>query len=181
MSMKRSIEVLFGSLAALLLAGCGASDPPPIELGDAAPAFSLPTVSQVPGRVTSEDLKGKIAVLNLWSTTCAVCLKETEELAQIHRRGKSVVIGVALETNIDYVRRCINERAETDTIALGDEATFGRFDGYAVPYTVVLDRSGVIRLKVYGRIEANELEKVIDRIDNQSVAFGPVSPRWAVR
>ena len=79
------------------------------------------------------------------------------------------------------MRRCINERAETDTIALGDEATFGRFDGYADPYTVVLDRSGVIRLKVYGRIEANELEKVIDRIDNQSVAFGPVSPRWAVR
>jgi thiol-disulfide isomerase/thioredoxin len=76
--MKRSLTLVLGYTAAFLMVGCKGSDPIPLEIGDTAPAFSLTAVGQASGKVTSGHFQGKITVLNFWSTTCAVCLKETE-------------------------------------------------------------------------------------------------------
>jgi len=170
--MKRMLKMIPGCLAAILLVGCGGSEPVPLEIGDPAPAFSLPAVGPTAGQVTSEQLRGKITVVNFWSTTCAVCLKETEDLARVHDSGKAVVVGIALENDADYLGRFVKDRGIRYPVALGDEETFTRYDGYAVPYTVVLDRSGVIRKRAYGRIEADDLARTIDEIDRGSVALG---------
>src|SRR4029077_14979556 len=99
------LNMTLGCSAVFLILGCKGSDLIPIEIGDTAPAFSLPAVGQASGRVTSDQLQGKITVLNFWSTTCAVCLKETEDLARVHNSGKAVVIGIALEKDADYLSR----------------------------------------------------------------------------
>jgi peroxiredoxin len=172
--MKRILKTILGGWAAVLIAGCAGGEVTSLEIGDAAPPFSLPTVGQqASARLSSDDLQGKISVLNFWSTTCAVCLKETEDLARVHRSGKAVVIGIALETDADYVGRFVKDRGIDYPIALGNEDLFARYDGYAVPYTLVLDRSRAIRKRVYGRIEADELARVIDQIDRSPVALGP--------
>lgn len=172
--MNRSLNLIIGYSAAFLILGCKGSDPTPIEIGDTAPAFSLTAVGQTSGKVTSDQLQGKITVLNFWSTTCAVCLKETEDLARVHNSGKAVVIGIALEKDAEYVGRFVKDRGINYPVVLGDEDVFSQYDGYAIPYTLVLDRSRAIRKRVYGRIEAEELGKVIDEIDRSSVALGTV-------
>jgi cytochrome c biogenesis protein CcmG/thiol:disulfide interchange protein DsbE len=170
--------MILGCSAAVLILGCKGSDPIPLEIGDPAPAFSLPAVGQASAKVTSDQLQGKITVLNFWSTTCAVCLKETEDLTRIHDSGKAVVIGIALEKDkdADYLSRFLKDRGIRYPVALGDEDLFSRYDGYAIPYTLVLDRSRAIRKRVYGRIEADELATVIDEIDRSSVVLGPAQP-----
>ena len=62
-------------------------------------------------------------------------------------------------------------------MALGDEDVFSRYEGYAIPYTIVLDRSRAIRMRVYGRVGADELVKVIDKIDRTSVALVSNQPK----
>jgi peroxiredoxin len=167
--------------AALVVLGCSSSDPAPVEIGDTAPPFSLPSADQATGLVTSDQFHGKITVINFWSTTCEVCLKEIDDLARVHRSGKAVVIGIALETDADYVRRFVKQRGISYTVALGNEDIFARYDGAGVPYTLVLDRSGAIRLRLYGRIEGDELEKFIDKIDRGRVAFGPPPSTQAIQ
>jgi peroxiredoxin len=173
--MKRSLTTVLGCSAAILVLGCQGGEPVSLEIGDRAPSFSLPAVG-TSGKVTSDQLQGKITVLNFWSTTCAVCLKETEDLARIHDSGKAVVIGIALENDADYLGRFVKDRGIRYPVALGDEATFSKYDGYAVPYTLVLDRSQVIRKRVYGRIEAADLAKFIEEIDRSSVTLGSNQP-----
>ena len=175
--MKRSLTFVLGCSMAVLILGCRGSEPAPTEIGDIAPAFSLPAVGQASGKITSDQLQGKITVLNFWSTTCAVCLKETEELARVHNSGKAVVIGIALEKDADYLSRFVKDRGISYPVAVGNEDVFSRYDGYAIPYTLVLDRSRAIRKRVYGRVEADELAKVIDEIDRTSVALVPTASR----
>jgi peroxiredoxin len=174
--MKNTHTLTIVCSATFFLLGCKGSEPVPIEIGDQAPAFSLPAVGRASGKVTSEELRGKVVVLNFWSTTCAVCLKETEDLARIHNGGKAVVIGIALEKDADYVGRFVKDRGIPYAVALGDDDVFSRYDGYAVPYTLVLDRSRAVRKRVYGRIEADELVKFIDEIDRTPVALVPAQP-----
>ena len=175
--MKRTLVVALCCTALFLIIGCGGSEPASTEIGDIAPPFSLPAVGKASGKITSDQIQGKITVLNFWSTTCAVCLKETEELAQIHKRGKAVVIGIALEKDADYLCKFVKDRGISYPVAVGNEDVFSRYEGYAIPYTIVLDRSRAIRLRIYGRVEADELAKVIDKIDRTSVALVSSQPK----
>jgi peroxiredoxin len=170
--MKRFLTTILGCSATVLIVGCQGSEPISLEIGDPAPAFSLPAVGQASGKITVDQLKGKIAILNFWSTTCSVCLAETEDLARVHDSGKAIVVGIALEDDADYVGRFVKARGIRYPVALGDEDTFTRFDGSAVPYTLVLDRSMVVRKRVFGRIDADDLARAIDEIERTPVALG---------
>jgi peroxiredoxin len=169
--MKRFRAVVLGCSMAFLILGCNGSEPASTEIGDIAPAFSLPAVGQASAKITSDQIQGKITVLNFWSTTCAVCLNEIEELARIHSSGKAVVIGIALEKDAEYLSKFVKDRGISYPVAVGDEDVFSRYEGYAIPYTIVLDRARAIRLRIYGRVEADELAKVIDKIERTPVAL----------
>jgi peroxiredoxin len=168
--------MVLGSSVAILILGCRGSEPTPIEIGDTAPSFSLPAAGGATGNVTSDEFRGKVTVLNFWSTTCAVCLKETEDLSRIHDSGRAVVIGIALDQDTDHVGRFVKDRGLKYPVLLGNEDVFMRYDGYSIPYTLVLDRAQAVRKKAYGRIDADELARVIDEIDRSSAALRPSRP-----
>jgi peroxiredoxin len=174
--MKRPLITILGNLAAVLVIGCKGADPIPVEVGHTAPAFNLPTVGDNVRQVNSDEFRGKITILNFWSTTCSVCLKETEELARVQDGGKAVVVGIALDEDADRLGRFVNDRGIKYPVLMGNDEVFSMYDGYAIPYTLVLDRSGAVRKKVYGRIDADELFKLIDEIDRPSVALGLGQP-----
>jgi hypothetical protein len=46
-------------------------------------------------------------------------------------------------------------------VLMGNQATFERFNGYSIPYTVVLDRSRTVRKQFFGRMTLEDLEEVI--------------------
>lgn len=46
-------------------------------------------------RISSESLKGKLVILNVWATWCPPCRLEMPGLARIHDGKKVVVIGIS--------------------------------------------------------------------------------------
>ncbi|MDJ0764341.1 MAG: TlpA disulfide reductase family protein [Myxococcota bacterium] len=69
-----------------------------IDPGTPAPGWRLPLADGSGALLDLADLRGKVVVLDFWSTTCPPCLKQIPELQEIHRQMKSKdvsVIGIA--------------------------------------------------------------------------------------
>jgi thiol-disulfide isomerase/thioredoxin len=170
--MKRHVWTVL--LATILSPVCGCGSSPsavPLEVGGAAPPFELTAVGSGQ-RFVSESLKGDVVVLNFWSTTCSVCLHEVDDLKEIHDSGKATVVGIALDDDGQRVQRAVEQLGIKYPVLLGDQTTFERFDGFSIPYTLVLDRSQVVRKRFFGRMTARDLDDVLQSMGTgESVAM----------
>jgi len=63
-------------------------------------AFDLPALSADPrgARVTLAEFAGRPLVINLWATTCPVCVLETPALARVYKLVHTQVAFVGLDT-----------------------------------------------------------------------------------
>ncbi len=113
-----------------------------------APAFELKALD---GRtVKLSDLKGKVVLLNFWSTLCAPCTAELPSLNRLYvslRKNGLEVYAVAIDSSDKPVRELVREKDLTFTVLLDSEKeTY--FDSYAapsLPMTYLIDTAGVIR------------------------------------
>jgi peroxiredoxin len=170
--VKTPTLILIGLTALVVVGpGCQGTDSTPLEIGDRAPVFDLPSVTGGVSRLSSDEFRGQIVVLNFWSTSCSVCLKETEDLTRIHEGRRAKVVSIALDSDPNDLRKLVRQKGIPYSVLLGNEEVFTKFDGSAIPYTLVLDRSGAVRRKAYGRIDSEELDRVIDKIDGSQVAL----------
>jgi len=132
-------------LLAVALLGCSGSDGnvQPLRIGDRTPEFTLPALDG--GVVSSSSLVGKPVVLNFWATWCEPCRHELPVLNELARDSRIQVIAIALdEEGEKSVRPFAEKHGLSYTILLGDQATFERFSGLAIPFTLVLDEAGKI-------------------------------------
>lgn len=148
----------------LCLAGCGAEPFVPVELGAAAPSFKLDGINSQTA-VTSESLKGSVVVLNFWSTSCANCLKEIDELKLIHESGRATVVGIVLDDDPERVQSLVDRKGIKYQVLQGDQELFERFDGFSIPYTLVLDGSQTVRKKFHGPMTRTQFEEVLNNIE----------------
>src|SRR5262249_7001775 len=99
--------------------------------------------------VTNSTLEGDIVVLNFWATWCGPCVKEIPELNEVAGGSKAKVVGIALdEDGIKTVKPFVDRFNIKYTVLLGDQDLFQRFNGFGIPYTLVLDRSQRV-VKIY--------------------------------
>jgi cytochrome c biogenesis protein CcmG, thiol:disulfide interchange protein DsbE len=63
-------------------------------IGKAAPAFTLPSLSDMEVKVSNRDFAGKPWVLNVWGTWCAGCMQEHPTLMEIAERGEIPMVGM---------------------------------------------------------------------------------------
>jgi peroxiredoxin len=117
-------------------------------IGSPAPAFELKALD---GKtVKLSDLKGKVVLLNFWSTLCAPCTAELPSLNRLYaslRKNGLEVCAVSIDSSDKPVRELVQEKNLTFTVLLDSEKeTY--FDSYAapsLPMTYLIDASGVIR------------------------------------
>jgi len=117
-------------------------------LGTPAPAFELKALD---GKtVKLSDLKGKVVLLNFWSTRCAPCTAELPSLNRLYaslRKNGLEVCAVSIDASDKPVRELVQEKDLAFTILMDSEKeTY--FDSYAapsLPMTFLIDASGVIR------------------------------------
>lgn len=157
-------KTLTALTAVLLLAAlaCGTTEDPEIRVGGPIPEFSLPLLDG--GEVSNQTLAGRPAVINFWATWCRPCLKEIPALNTLATDSELRVVGIALDENgADAVRPFVKEHGIGYTVALGNEEVFSRFQGFAIPYTLVLDAESRVVSRYEGLIDLDQLERDLVR------------------
>ncbi|MGA3038832.1 MAG: redoxin domain-containing protein [Vulcanimicrobiaceae bacterium] len=141
--------LVFGLAAALPAAAAEApSTPPGLVVGDAAPAFDLPTIDGK--RVTLEGLHGKTVIVNVWATWCPPCQEETANLIKAYDQtaGNDVVfMGVDSTETAPLVKAFAAAKDIKFLETVDTDQTFAK--AYHVKYfptTYVIGPDGVLRM-----------------------------------
>lgn len=101
--------------------------------------------------VNTGDLKGKVVMINFWSTTCQPCIAEMPQLNQLHADYKDKVVFLApLPENQAAAERLLARHSFTFAIAPDAQATFDQLGIEGYPKNFFVDRDGIIREVVEG-------------------------------
>ena len=122
--------------------------------GFTAPDFKLDLLDG--GTVTLSELKGKVVLVNFWTSWCPPCRKEMPAIESVYRSYKDiglVVIGLNLtaQDSKQATALFVQEVGVTFPIALDLENSVGNlYRVTALPTSFFIDRKGVIRSIIVG-------------------------------
>lgn len=134
---------------AALLAGCSRG-PQPRMIGSKAPDF---TVTDSDRTVSLHDLRGKIIVLNFWTTWCAPCVEEMPSLVRLQKSmaPKVAVLAVSTDQNESaYHQFLIQYQIDLLTVRDAAEKSSRLYGTTGQPETFIIDTGGTIRRKFIG-------------------------------
>lgn len=129
------------------------SSPSPRE-GFYAPDFTLETLTG--NQVQLSSFRGKIVVINFWTTWCPPCRAETPALETSYKAYKDadvMILGVNLtdQDSLNDVQSFVQEFGLTYPILLDRDGAIGLlYQLNGLPTTFFINRQGVIRTVVVG-------------------------------
>lgn len=158
--MKRFRLVM--ALAAIVVsAGCYSGTRPP-HVGSAAKEFSVQDSDR---KVSLDQFRGQVVVLNFWATWCPPCVEELPSLMNLQDRMRAhgvTVLGVSIDVDRDAYHRFLRlHNINFLTIRDPEQKVAGMYGTTGWPETYIIDRQGVLRRKFVGAVDWNSPE-VID-------------------
>ena len=123
-------------------------------------SFDLPT--SMGEKWSTQLIHDKVVLINFWATWCAPCRTEIPLLIamQASHAREIQVVGIAVD-DAESVRRFEDERGlnYVSLIALteGPELMRRYGSGGQLPFTLVFDRTGVLRYQKTGELQVDEL------------------------
>jgi thiol-disulfide isomerase/thioredoxin len=130
--------------------------------------------------VRLSDFRGKIVLLNFWTTWCTACQGEFAALNELQKKHPNdlVVVGISLDSNSDAgaedgagakgttveqrVARTIKARGIQYRILLDPESSVGaRFNGGELPTNVLIDKQGRFARRFIGPRSAEVFEGML--------------------
>jgi cytochrome c biogenesis protein CcmG/thiol:disulfide interchange protein DsbE len=161
--------VVFVILAIFLYVGLSLNPhevPSPL-INKPAPAFTLPQLHDPSKRLSTQDLKGQVWLLNVWASWCVSCREEHPVLMEMARRNIVPIYGLDYKDKNEEGEAWLRNGGDPYTqIATDTDGRVGIDYGvYGVPESYVIDKQGVIRYKQIGAITRQNLqEKIIPLI-----------------
>ena len=176
--------IIFGAMAALfLLQMAKGTDPsliPSVLIDKPAPEFDLPPLDANYGFVVNgepmkgfktEDLKGKVSVVNIWASWCPTCRDEHPLLLEMNKDERYQLLGLAYKDEEANAARFLKNHGNAfDRVGLDLKGRAGIDWGvYGAPETFIVDKTGTIRYKHIGALTPRsllesfmpELEKIL--------------------
>lgn len=166
------ITVALLALGAGLFAGWRAQAPASLSPEQAQSAAETLFVSTLPDLSGDQQpfaqWRGKLLIVNFWATWCPPCREEIPQFIKVQEKYRSrglVFVGVAVDKK-DAVR------AYADEIGINYPVLFGDFEAMelsrkvgnragALPFTLIIDRSGKIIATKLGGLTQAKLEPII--------------------
>ena len=136
-------------------------------LGHMRPAFDLPDLHD--NSVSISRWNGRVIVLNFWATWCGPCRKEIPLLNTLQKaysaRGVQIV-GVALD-NTEAIKQFMRSVPINYPVLVGDQNAIEVIEAYgdsagALPYTVFIDKKGIIVNAASGALTDDYARKTIE-------------------
>ena len=150
---------LGGTLVLLILVcACGEqSFQPGLAEGKEFPQITLNKLSG--GTVPISAFRGKLLVLNVWSTQCVPCREEMPSLERLSKTldpQRFIVAGLSVQNDAYQVRKFLEYNGITfDNFFDSDEATIKQLDITAYPATLLIAPDGMLIQRVMGQQEWN--------------------------
>lgn len=121
---------------------------PQLKAGDKFPTFSA---TDIDGKNwTNADIKGKVAVFNLWFTGCGPCRAEMPELSTWKEEMPEVMFFSSTYESPEIARPVLKSRKFT-WIPLVNDTQFKKFIGHSgYPLTIIIDKEGTVVQAEYG-------------------------------
>ncbi|UCH82680.1 MAG: redoxin domain-containing protein, partial [Candidatus Latescibacterota bacterium] len=123
-------------------------------------------------RISLDDYKGKVVLLDFWATWCVPCKVEMPNVIKIHNKFHEKgfeIIGISLDSDKNALERYIatnkmswpqyfDGRGWQNTVAQ-------KYRVRSIPTTYLIDRKGVIR---YRSLRGRELEDAVTKLINET-------------
>ena len=133
----------------------------------AAPAFSLIPL-EGEAVVDNATLRGKVVMVDFWSSWCPPCRLEAPSLAQVYREYADApveFVGVAIWDDQGEVLRHLDRYQVSYPNAVDDRGRMAvDFGVRGIPEKFFLDREGRIVKKYVGPMEPESLRSVLDEL-----------------
>jgi thiol-disulfide isomerase/thioredoxin len=146
---------------------------------DVRPSFKLQNVAG--GFMSSEDLKGKVAVVDVWATWCHPCVEEIPIFNQLYDafEGQDVaIVGIAVESTRRDIGSRIRQLGIKYPVLIGTDEVYQAFPIQAFPTTVVIDKDGKIYRHYRGAVP-NKKEKIKQDVETLLAADTTQAPNSA--
>jgi peroxiredoxin/YHS domain-containing protein len=132
------------------------------------PAFRFPL--EPLGSLSSQDLQGKVLVLNLWATWCGPCKEEMPDLVRLqdqYRDRGVTVVALSFDRTKEAHRKGVAELGLNFPSIYADQPAVQEFldklgQVSAIPVTFIVDTEGRIVKRIEGK---TELSKLVEEIE----------------
>jgi peroxiredoxin len=157
----------FKLLAALVIVALAVVGYMSVSKKDAIPDVTF--VNLQGKKITSQDLRGKVVMINFWATSCVTCVKEMPDMVATYNKYKDnglefIAVAMAYDP-ANYVLNFVETRQLPFTVALdvqGDLAkSFG--DVKLTPTTLVVDKDGHIIKRYVGEPDFAALHQLLEK------------------
>ena len=178
MNLKKILIVM--AVAGLAACGKPADTPAPAKRsarpGIGAPAAAIVLNTMVSGDLKAldgwEQLRGRAVVLEFWATWCDPCVESIGHLNELvdKFKGKPVAFISVTQESRSKVEKFLEDREMRGNIAADGDPAFSVFRVRGIPYTVLIDRDGVVRDITYPA-------RVTEQRVKDLLAGGPLPPQ----
>lgn len=120
-------------------------------------------------KITSQDLRGKVVMINFWATSCVTCVKEmpnmVETFNKYHGQGLEFVAVAMAYDPPNYVLNFVETRKLPFTVALDTQGELAKSFGdiTLTPTTLVVDKNGHIIKKYVGEPDFPALHQLLEK------------------
>lgn len=164
-------------LLALLL-GIGLTlnprDVPSVLINEPAPTFNLPDLFDSEKTVSSDALKGKVWLMNVWGTWCPECWREHEFLNNVAKNEGTTIIGINWRDDRAEAQAFLAKKGNPFAAVGFDPESEAIMDWgvYGAPETFVIDKQGMIRKKhtgpLYRQVWEDEFKPLLQKLEGES-------------
>jgi len=130
------------------------SELPSALVGEAFPAFALPSLMDEQRLITENDLASQVTLVNVWATWCFACRIEHPMLNKLAANGVAIV-GINYKDQNQPAHQWLEQRGNPYQFNIVDASGSLGFDlgVTGAPETYLVDARGIIRYRRVGVVD----------------------------